>query len=297
VIVDAFLGAAASVPPPDEEGRARLETALNHAVARTQSADLGVEVSPDELAVLVGEIVNEAPDPGLEAVLERIERLAMHDLALALGCGRGDARALARFARLHLQDLPGIVRRIGHGGIDHDEVRARVQETLFVAPPGGRPRILELVGRGNLSGLVRVVAVRTALNLARKGRREVTEPDDALATAIASQTDLEHALVKVQHRGAVKAALENAIADLTADERNLLRLSLLHRLTIDEIAALQHIHRSTAARRIARIREQLGESARRRLRSELGASEGELDHVLHMVGSSLQVSFDRLLAG
>lgn len=331
VAVDAFVaavGAPAKLTPP---ARARLQEALASALARGREAHEGLSVDETRTAGLLGEVVaarlsaeasqaeasrdadeaagevdtaaqasgaaDERPavEPALDRILGALSEVPVGDVVLALSCTDGREAAMQRFRARHMPAIASVARRTGHVALDPEELAAHVIEKLFVPRPDARPRILDLVGRGELAGLVRVIAVRTAINLSRRERREITDPNDALATAIASQTDPELAAIKQDHRGAIKGALEAAIAELAPDERNLLRLSLLHRLTIDEIATLQQVHRSTAARRLAKIREQLGAQARRRLRIELGAAAEDLEHVFRLVRSSLHVSFERLL--
>lgn len=299
VSLDAFVSALGEAPCASDDERARLAEALTRALARAEAACVGFAVDPAESCALMAEIVRTAPGArsDTDALCAAVMQLPAEDLALAIGCAHGNPHAMRRFTELHLRGVAGLARRVGGFEVDTDEVLSRVREKLFVAPPDGRPRILDLVGRGSLAGLVRVIAVRTTLNLGRGERREITDPEHALATAIASQTDPELAAIKVHHRESVKTAIQSAIASLDPDERNLLRLSLLHRLTIDEIASLQKVHRATAARRLARIREQLGKESRRRLRAELGPGDPELERVFELVQSSLHVSFERLLQG
>ena len=297
--LDAFVAAVGAGPRTTSLASPRIEAALGDALARGREAHEGLDIDDTRVAALLGEIVaaRTDEDAGLDenTVVETLASAPAGDVVLALACADGIDAAMKRFRARYMPAMASVARRVGNVALDPEEVAAQVVEKLFVAGSQARPRILDLVGRGELAGLVRVVAVRTAINLSRRDRREITDPNDALATAIASQTDPELAAIKQDHRSAIKGALETAIASLQPDERNLLRLSLLHRLTIDEIASLQQVHRSTAARRLARIREQLGAQARRNLRIELGARAEDLEHVFQLVRSSLHVSFERLL--
>lgn len=295
-MLDAFLRGLGRALSLSTDARERLEAAVIDRVAHGRAAHDAFEVDEADVATLLGEITHvEDETIDVDALIAALESIPSDDVVLALACARGDERALMRFRDLYLESVPGVARRVGNASVDVGDVVSRVNEALFVAPPGGRARILDMVGRGSLGGLVRVIAVRTAINLGRSTARELADPHEALANAIASQTDPELAAIKERHRSAMKTALEAAIASLPADERNLLRLSLLHRLTVDEIASLQRVHRSTAARRLAKIREQLGKEARRRLRVDLGAGNGDLAQVYDLVSSSLHVSFERLL--
>jgi RNA polymerase sigma-70 factor (ECF subfamily) len=102
-------------------------------------------------------------------------------------------------------------------------------------------------------------------------------------------------VLKAHQRAAFKAALQAALAGLGAKERNLLRMHLLHGLSIDEIGRAYQVHRATAARWLATTREALHRETRRLLRARLGLTDPEFDSVLRAVESQLDASFRRLL--
>jgi RNA polymerase sigma-70 factor (ECF subfamily) len=83
---------------------------------------------------------------------------------------------------------------------------------------------------------------------------------------------------------------------LPSTDRGILRLHLLERLNIDEIAALHDVHRATAARWLTRIRHHIGEHTREALRARLRLDASELDSLLRAVDSRLDLSLSRILA-
>ena len=66
---------------------------------------------------------------------------------------------------------------------------------------------------------------------------------------------------------------------------------------LEAMAALYRTHLSTVSRRLARAREQVAEGATRRLRERLGASASEVESLVPLVLSRLEMSFERLLGG
>src|SRR5262249_39658610 len=93
----------------------------------------------------------------------------------------------------------------------------------------------------------------------------------------------------------VKDAFKEAFAALSAAQRNLLRLYYLDGLTIDEIAAIKRIHRATVARRIAHCREQVATHTHQALVERLGISSSQVDSLMRLVRSHLDLSLDRWL--
>ena len=66
-------------------------------------------------------------------------------------------------------------------------------------------------------------------------------------------------------------------------------------LSIDEIGVLYGVHRATVARWIASVRESLFELTRRALISRLSIDEGDVDSVLRMIDSQLDISIERVM--
>ncbi|MGZ3440355.1 MAG: sigma factor-like helix-turn-helix DNA-binding protein, partial [Polyangia bacterium] len=136
--------------------------------------------------------------------------------------------------------------------------------------------------------------VRAALDLLRAGGVRAAaevEPDDLAGEGGSPELDY----VKDRYRPQFKAAFQEALRGLDAEQRNVLRLHVVEGLNIDEIGALFKVHRSTVARWIAGARQQVLADARARLRAELGLSAGEFDSLAGVVRSQLDLSVAKIL--
>jgi RNA polymerase sigma-70 factor (ECF subfamily) len=155
---------------------------------------------------------------------------------------------------------------------------------------GGRPEILGFSGRGDLRGWVRVLAVRQALQRQYRARREVPVADDELlrSAVVSGTSELEHA--KQKYHKEFKRAFESALRALPDRERTLLRQHHVDGLTIDEIGTLYRVHRSTAARLLARVRVRLLETTRLSMMSELDIAPDDLDSIIRMIRSQIEIS-------
>jgi RNA polymerase sigma-70 factor (ECF subfamily) len=236
-----------------------------------------------------------APDVFREWVARRPGAVHLVDLYLACACVRGEARAVAAFqARFGPEVAVALTGQ--HASAELlDEVRQVLWTRLLVPRDGGAPKLAGYSGRGPLAKWVRVAATRTALNLRASGPPEVLESDRELEQRLPPAADPERAMLQARYQGEFQAALEAAIADLTVQERNVLRLHFLDGLGIDAIGDLYRIHRATAARWIARGRERLLEATRLRLRERLRVEEAELDSLMRLVRSKLDLSLRGLL--
>lgn len=219
-----------------------------------------------------------------------LAKLHGSDLFLVCACARGDAAALLRLDGSFLSSLPRSLRRIDPSPSFTDEVVQLVRRRLLLGDGGRRPRIFDYGGRGSLSGWLRVLATRTALNL-----RESARPTEGLDAAmesdlIAGALGPEQALIKGQIRAHFTDALCRALGSLSVEERNLLRLHLVESLSIDRLAVMFQIHRSTAARRIERVRLLLVDRMRVDLTDAAGIPKSQLDSALNLVLSGLDLS-------
>lgn len=248
----------------------------------------GIQVDPVAFAELAREKLSDDPD-------EELPSLSAADLYLACGCASGDRAALAAFEARYMSQLPAALARLRLDRAALDEVLQTVRERLLVASGERPPRIRDMAGRGDLAALVRVAAMRTALNLRRGERRRPEESGEDLIDLLAGEIDPARSIMEGEERAALKGAFEEALARLEPRQRNLLRLHLRHRLGIDEIGRLHRVHRATAARWLERLRNQLRRDTRRLFADRLGRRADELDSLVLLIDSRLEISFDRLL--
>jgi RNA polymerase sigma-70 factor (ECF subfamily) len=217
------------------------------------------------------------------------------DVALARACAAGDAVALETFESRYMSRVPDFVARLRVEPAFVDELKQVLRAKLFVALPPARPKIAEYSGSGALERWFRIAAVNTALKLLRRGR---TADRDELARVTEGTTavDPELELVKRRYSTEFDAAFLEALAGLETRERNVLRLHFVDGLGIDAIGALHRVHRATAARWLAAAREGVLDRTRSALRSRLHLTPTEIDSLVAVVQSRLEVSLRSLLA-
>lgn len=224
-----------------------------------------------------------------------LEDLDWAELYLACACGRGDPHALRAFDQHYLREVPGAVAHVGLARSDVDEIVQEIREKLFVARAGETPRIDTYAGGGSLHGLVRVMAVRAAISLTRRHKRESRDPEDELLRLPSVAPDPELDSAKRELREHFAAAFERAVTELTPRERNLLRMHLLDAVTLDQLATSYGVHRVTITRWLVKARHALLSATRRQLEARVGGPIGELDSFVGLVKSRLDLSFRRLL--
>jgi RNA polymerase sigma-70 factor (ECF subfamily) len=229
------------------------------------------------------------------AVAEKADLPATPELAaelhLALGCARGDDAAVAAFEARYLDVVTPALAHMKLPAATVDDVRAAVRDKLLLPDGDRRPRILDYAGQGRLRGLVQVSAVRTAISMLRQLDRELPIAGDDVA---AGGHDAELVLIKEQYRAAFSEAFTAAAGALEKRDRNLLRLHHLGGVTLEQLASMHGVHRATIVRWLAAAREALFAGTRSRMRDQL--KDTEIDEVLELIQSRLDVSIGRLLA-
>lgn len=245
---------------------------------------------------LVEAIAVHAPDDSV-ALAAHLDRCRSGNLALAVAAGRGSPAAIAELERVHHATLDAVVRRFADATHTADDLRQILRARLFVAQGAVPPKIADYAGQGFLENWLRVTAVRMFLDLRkRKDRAREVQADDESLLALPEPGDLALDVIKSEYRAAVARAIRDAAHSLPAGDRHLLRQHLVAGLSIDQLGAVLGIHRATAARRIAKARDQLATQTRRLVVERLALGPDELDDVLGLVISRLDVSLARLFA-
>lgn len=223
--------------------------------------------------------------------LDALADLHLDDLMLAYGCCAGSSEAIAEFDRLYATEIRSAAKDADPS--TRTEFEQRLRELLFVPT---HAKLREYGGRGSLGSWLRIVARRSYLNFARSiGRRREVPSDDERLMDDTPASDPELAYLKAHYRGAFREAFARAMAELTPRERNLLRQHLVHALTIDELGRLYDVHRSTAARWLTQAREAVLARTRAQLIRSLGVDSDELQSIMRLIGSRLDVTVSRHL--
>ncbi|HVK83622.1 MAG TPA: sigma factor-like helix-turn-helix DNA-binding protein [Kofleriaceae bacterium] len=217
------------------------------------------------------------------------------DIYLVIGASDGDPAAAETCDKLASRAVDFAASRLGATATQSDDVRSEMRRLLFTSD-GGRPAALAtFTGRGDLRGYLRVMAARELARRMRLDRRE-TELDSSVLELFDPALDPEVAMLRDRYRDAVEAAFTAALAELSPRARAVLRYHLVDGWTVDQLGARYATHRSTASRWLVAAREELRTGIRSRLAAQLIISESQVDAIVALVTSRIEVSLDRLLA-
>lgn len=277
-------------------------TEVSSVMERCRSAWPGVVVDDEAFAAWLDTRV---PDG------TTLASLPITDLYLACACASGNELAIEQFDEHLLREVSIASAKMRAAPTIADEARQVVRELLFVprtdrsgerSDDGAEkitkpPAINNYAGRGDLRGWVKVIATREVLRLVDrdKTRREISTDDDSLLEALSPKDDPELEQMKATFRDEFGVAFREAIAEMTPRERTLLRHSVVDGLGIEAIGALYKVHRSTSARWLEQARDNLATLTRRRLGNKLKLTEVEVESVIRLIHSRLDVSIQRHL--
>ena len=317
-----FLAAAPAAARAALTAFRDLEPRLWALVADGRTAWPMLRLEPTAFAAFIGRRIvpitdGDEGERALDDVEEAFTALRAADLYLACACASGDGSAVAVFESRYIGEVDVALSRMRLSAANLQEVRQLVRQRLFVpaaaaqlaaaaevaaGPPGAATaaavsgKISEYSGRGDLRRWVRTVALRTCLNLLRKGKGEVLVGDEqVLANMAQTGDDPELAYMKQRYRGEFKQAFLTALGALSARDQSLLRYHHADGLNIDEIGAIYRVHRVTAYRWLEKAREALVAGIQQTLRERLRLDQGEFDSILRLIRSQLHLSLVRHL--
>jgi RNA polymerase sigma-70 factor (ECF subfamily) len=223
-----------------------------------------------------------------------LEATRAGDMWIACACTLGAPNAVAAIDARLFPDLRTAVDRVKGLGDRASDLLQTLRRDLFVGDEARQPRIADYNGRGDLRGWLRVTAVRAALKVLRKDKREISS-DGALLESEATAADPEMAYVKELYRAQFRTAFQQALDSLEDRDKALLKQHVVDGLSIDRIGDLYQVHRATAARWVQKAKETLLERTRDRFRETVKVGDTECASILRLVGSQLDGTIRRRL--
>ena len=246
------------MPQPAQSGHGQDVAAALY--ARSGAAAYGV--SAEQFAVILDEILRKyllhnstqnSAHASAEQKADFCAGLRLEELALARACAAGNERAWQDFISRYRKKLRSMALHITRDGAHAAELADSLFADLYGVNARDGVRSSKLVfytGRGSLDGWLRTVMAQEFINRYRKQKRtisleEQTEEGVQFAAAIpdpacASDERLE-------------TATDEALAELSSEDRFTLASYYLDGRTLAEIARTLGLHESSVSRRLDRL--------------------------------------------
>jgi RNA polymerase sigma-70 factor, ECF subfamily len=224
-----------------------------------------------------------------------VEAVKGADLYLAVACVDGNERAIAIVRDMLATEVRFAATKTTASKEQLADVTGAMSRVLFVDEPERPAALRAYSARGDLKSYLRVIATRELVRVVNRGRREVGVEDDDFIDRIVPRTDPELSILRERYRGDVDEAMRSALQTLDERERALLRYAFVDNLTVADVGKLYDVHKATAARWVAAAREELGKRIRDELAKRLKIDVDEVDSIVRLVQSRIDVSMDRVL--
>jgi RNA polymerase sigma-70 factor, ECF subfamily len=224
---------------------------------KSRGAEFGLSV--EEFHIILKEVCKKClpadARPGEKQAF--LASLRVEELALARACAAGQERAwevfLTRF-REKLYDIAGYIAKESSAA---RELADCLYADLYGTTVRDGKRVSKLAsytGRGSLEGWLRTVLAQEYVNRYRRQRRLVSldeESEEGVQFAAAESAPVANVDPRIE------AATDDALAELSAEDRFVLASYYLDSRTLAEIARILHVHESTISRKLDKLAKSL----------------------------------------
>jgi RNA polymerase sigma-70 factor (ECF subfamily) len=233
--------------------------------------------------------------PGPDPVVDLADLFA-EDLYLAAACAERIAGAAEAF-----QARCGTAIRAAVGALSRsppfcDEIEQQVYEDLLLGRADAGPRIRGYSGHGPLVRWATVVAQRAALMMLRSEASQARARDAAALERVERSLHGEAIFLKGRYGPVVNEALTRALAELPARDRLVLHLYVVGGAGVTRIGKMYGVSPSTVSRWLARTRAEILQKTQGLLGARLSLGTAEIDSLMALVASQLDISVSDLLA-
>lgn len=238
-------------------------------------------------AIVAKYLLRDEPAASAQTVDAFLDALRADDLCLVVACERGDEAAWQALIEQYRATVLSAARAHSASEDAAEELAQSVWAELYglrVRADGAMAgKLAYYSGCGSLGGWLRAVVGQLAVDRHRKSSRLVQTEEAADFDRLARDDnsgadgfkpvalpDPEGALAQAELAQVLRRALAQAINELAAEDRLLLKLYYFDELRLREAGALLGVHEATASRRLTRLHREV----RQRVESLLGAEHG-----------------------
>ena len=291
-----------------------LHRLLNEGAARLlaragDSRSLGRELLLPRITAAVQKyLIKDDPDTPHAEISKFIDDMQADDLCLIIACERGDEKAWTDL----VERFTATVRSAARSASSNEDAAEDLAQSIWAELYGLRARkdgmpaskLAYYSGRGSLAGWLRAVVAQLAVDTFRKQSRLVQTEEDTDLERLArvaegqpivagiptpeesisnrfAQTDMQH-------------ALHNAVQELAAEDRLLVKLYYFDNLRLREAGAVLGVHEATASRRLTRIQTDLRKRVTKILVDERGWTTAETERSFAEVAQHLDTDLESL---
>ena len=298
--------------------RRAIDEASARLVSRASNArGLSVEeIVPRVLPSVEKYLLKTGDDVSSSEVGKFVDEIHADDLCLIVACERGDEKAWEELVTSYDSTVKSAARKIAANTEDADDLASSIWAELYGLKQDEsgtrKTKLAYYSGRGSLGGWLRAIISQMAVDRFRKESRmvqiEETREFENLAeessnnnsnnnlTGQSHAKDPEELFAEKQTSDDVADSLQQAIAELDAEDRLILKMYYFDDLKLKDIAAVFGYHEATASRRLVRVQNDIRKSVEKALKTKHGWSDGEVKKYLADTAAGLGLSFEKMFA-
>lgn len=251
---------------------------------------------------------------GSGEVKQFIDALAADDLCLIIACERGDEKAWEDLVKNYDGAVKSAARKISNNAEDAEDLAGSIWAELYGLKRGAggerKTKLAYYSGRGSLGGWLRAVVAQLAVDGFRKSSKfvqiEEAREFENLANDAAAHSDngkIVHASQNPEENFSgkqtqrdVSSALKQAIANLDAEDKLILKLYYFDNLKLKDIGATLGFHEATASRKMTRIQAETRKSVEKILIKDCGWTLEETKRYLADAAQKLDIGVEKMFA-
>jgi len=243
-----------------------------------------------------------------------VDEIRADDLCLIIACEKGDDAAWTDLVKNFDATVKSAARKYAKNAEDAEDLAGSIWAELYGlkrdAAGNVKTKLAYYSGRGSLAGWLRAVTNQLAVDQFRKESKfvqiEEAREFENLANESSSNSDNikiirgsdnpEENFSRKQTQKDVSEALKQAIGELEAEDKLILKLYYFDDLKLKDIGASLGFHEATASRKLVRIQTEIRKSVEKILQAQHGWQREEVKRHLAEAASKLGISFEKLLA-
>ena len=243
-----------------------------------------------------------------------IDEIRADDLCLIIACESGNESAWGDLVSSFDATVKSAARKYAKNAEDAEDLAGSIWAELYGLKRDAdgklKSKLSYYSGRGSLGGWLRAVTNQLAIDNFRKESKfvQIEEAREFENLANESSENSENAKVvhgsdnpeenfsRRQTEKDVSAALKQAINELEAEDKLILKLYYFDDLKLKDIGATLGFHEATASRKLVRIQTEIRKSVEKNLQTKHGWRKDEVKRHQADAASKLGINFEKLLA-
>ncbi len=294
--------------------KSTVEEAVAHLISRAENSR-GLEADDLRLRVVKAVdkyVLRDNENADRSEIKEFVDEIRADDFCLVIACEKGIESAWGDLVTNFDQTVKSAAYKFAKNKEDAEDLAGSIWAELYglrVDKKGNKKsKLAYYSGRGSLGGWLRAVTNQLAIDQFRKMKRIVQIEEDREFDNLASESagkDENFALTpniknpeedfsEKQAETDVANALQEAIKELEAEDKLLLKLYYFDDLKLKDLGKTFGFHEATASRKLARIQANLRKTVEKNLQENRGWQAEEVKRHLSETASNLGLNIETM---